>query len=255
MKKRIKRLGAFLLAGICVFSITLSMAGCSENKTGNAADKGSSQAGNAGTGSDVGDGGAAGAKGCYVESDLTTPSGLKKLTNLSRLEDNSLAILDIENGMLHISKDEGKNWEGKEIPIVSELVKNQSGDGLEFLANAVAKDGGVFYGFRNWGDEGGDYSPHYYYMQNDGQAQEISLSGGNISQAVFAETALYMARTEKVPYIMWILLTGQPENCSKRIAYLILLWESAVTELQRSTPTRHIFAERMIHRQILQMKY
>ena len=52
---------------------------------GNAADKGSSQAGNAGTGSDVGDGGAAGAKGCYVESDLTTPSGLKKLTNLKLL--------------------------------------------------------------------------------------------------------------------------------------------------------------------------
>lgn len=201
MKKRIKRLGAFLLAGICVFSITLSMAGCSGNKTGNTADKGSSQAGNAGTGSDVGGGGAAGAKGCYVESDLTTPSGLKKLTNLSRLEDNSLAILDIENGMLHISKDEGKNWEGKEIPIVSELVKNQSGDGLEFLANAVAKDGGVFYGFRNWGDEGGDYSPHYYYMQNDGQVQEISLSGGNISQAVFAEDgSLYGADGEGSVY-------------------------------------------------------
>lgn len=200
MKKRIKRLGAFLLAAICVFSITLPMAGCSKNKTGNTSGEGSSQEGNAGAGSDVGSGGLAGAKGCYVESDLTTPSGLKKLTNLSRLEDNSLAILDMENGMLHISKDEGKNWEGKELPVVSELVKKQ-GDGLEFLANAVAKDGGVFYGFRNWGDEGGDYSPHYYYMEKDGQAQEISLSGGNISKAVFAEDgSLYGADEEGSVY-------------------------------------------------------
>lgn len=199
MKNRIKKIGAFLLAGICVFSMTFSMAGCKENKTEEGSSGETKASGESGMGNASDGGGALGAKGCYAESDLTTPAGLKKLTNLSRLKDNSLAILDMENGMLYISKDEGKSWEEKELPVVSDLVK-QGGE-LEILANAVAKDGSVFFGFKNWGDEGGDYSPHYYYMQKDGQAQELSLSGGTISQAVFAaDGSLYGADGEGAVY-------------------------------------------------------
>lgn len=109
MKKRIKRLGAFLLAGICVFAMAFSVAGCSaDQKDGDigetkvSGESGEDNANNAE---------ASGAKGCYVESELTTPAGLKRLKNLQRLSDQSLAALDVENGALHVSTDEGESWE------------------------------------------------------------------------------------------------------------------------------------------------
>ena len=189
MKKRIKRLGAFLLAGICVFSMAFSAAGCRAEKTedGNIGETKESGENNTGN-----DGGTSGAKGCYVESELTTPAGLKRLENLQRLSDHSLAVLDVENGVLHISKDEGESWEKRDLPGISELVKGENGGGdIEILANAVAEDGSVFYGFRNWGDAGGDYAPHYYFLDQDGNGGEVSLEE-NFSQAVFtADHTLY----------------------------------------------------------------
>lgn len=196
MKKRIKRLEAFLLAGICVFSMAFSAAGCKANKTEGGSIGETKESGESGTGNG---GGASGAKGCYVESDLTTPAGLKRLTNLQRLSDHSLAVLDVENGVLHISKDEGESWEERALPVISELMKGENGgEDVEILANAVAEDGSVFYGFRNWGDAGGE--SHYYYVDKDGKGGEISL-GENLSQAVFtADHTLYGVDGEGTVY-------------------------------------------------------
>lgn len=199
MKKRIKRLGAFLLAGICVFAMAFSVAGCSaDQKDGDigetkvSGESGEDNANNAE---------ASGAKGCYVESELTTPAGLKRLKNLQRLSDQSLAALDVENGALHVSTDEGESWEKRALPVISELVNGENGgENIEILANAVAEDGSVFYGFRNWGDTGGDYAPHYYYLDADGNGGEVSLEE-NLSRAVFtADHTLYGVNEEGTAY-------------------------------------------------------
>lgn len=189
MKKQIKRIGALLLAGIMAFSF----AGCGGN-----VGSGSGAGGNANTGTQIekqtGVDGETEAKGCYVEKELVTPEGLKKLTNLTRVADGSLVILDMENGMRHVSKDEGQSWESSEIPILCELIRNKSDTaGIEILAHAVCEDGSMFFGFNNWGEdfETGTFPTHYYYVDTEGNATERMISlerkSDYLTEAAFAE--------------------------------------------------------------------
>ncbi len=187
--KKWKCAAAGLLAGV----LFLSMAGCKSTvEMGENENISSTEEGEA-------------AKGRYIETQKQTPEGLSTITDMTRLSDGSIAIIDLNTGKLHISPDNGDSWSQKELPVLAEKIAEQA----EITSSAVAPDGGVFFSYVNWGEDANAESAaeadseesqmhvvtdddstkepiveeHYVYIDAAGTAEELSW-GKTITDSV-----------------------------------------------------------------------
>lgn len=129
-----KRYIALMLAGLMAFTTGCAgNAGGQNDKNDAVGESGSSQ--EDGTGADYIQ---ANAKGRFLESDIALPEMVSDIKDMELLEDGSVALFDGFSGY-YVSKDEGGNFEHKEIPAVEELIKEQA-----YISNAViGKDGSL----------------------------------------------------------------------------------------------------------------
>lgn len=163
---------AWLLAGVCF----ISAAGC-----GNTA--------KVGKGESIGNTGQReAAKGRYIEVQKQTPDGLCAITDMTRLSDGSMAIVDADTGVLYVSSDNGDSWSKQELPAMAEKIADQA----DISSAAVAPDKGVFFSYVNWEtsdtgmeedaktdeEKAGEDEPlveeHYIYIDAAGTAKELS---------------------------------------------------------------------------------
>lgn len=114
------------------------------------------------------------AKGRYVETQKTTPDGLKTIEEMVRLSDGSVALLNPDKGSLLVSKDDGDSWEEKELPALAEKTGKET---IEITSRIVAPDGAVFFSYVDWEEtaENG-VNERYVYIDRDGKASELTLT-------------------------------------------------------------------------------
>lgn len=204
ISKKWKQAAAWLLAG----ALFMGAAGCgnSANTEVNGTSKGN------------GEGEAAeSAQGRYVETQKQTPEGLATITDMTRLSDGSIAIVDLDTGASHISSDNGDSWRKKELPALAEKISEQT----EIQGVAVAPDGGVFFSYVDWGsyeedttendaaqtqieiedeestamvvsDDGSTIEEHYMYINADGTAKELNLAKGSLYLVFFLSDSVFM---------------------------------------------------------------
>ncbi len=114
------------------------------------------------------------AKGRYVETQKTTPDGLKALEEMVRLSDGSVALLNPDKGSLLVSKDGGDSWEEKELPALAEKTGKEE---IEITSECIAPDGAVFFSYVNWNEVGETgVNEKYVYINKDGSASEVELT-------------------------------------------------------------------------------
>ena len=108
------------------------------------------------------------AKGRYVETQKTTPDGLKTIEEMVRLSDGSIALLNPDKGSLLISGDNGDSWEEKELP---ELAERTGKEEIEITSQTIAPDGAVFFSYVDWNEtaENG-VNERYFYIDREGNA-------------------------------------------------------------------------------------
>ncbi len=186
------RIGAIVMT----FCLLFSMAGCANTNT--QGKQGEKQQGDGGGKSE--NAGNDGAMGRYMEEELELPKTLSEISDIRRLADKSLVILDMKGGACFISTDEGKSWESKSVAVLSGMLNE--GREAEYLAGTLLEDGSVFWGYNDWeavseGQEtASSYPTHYYYVDIEGNAKEVALPVDNghsyISQTVCtADNSLY----------------------------------------------------------------
>lgn len=114
------------------------------------------------------------AKGRYVETQKTTPDGLKTIEEMVRLSDGSIALLNPDKGSLLISGDNGDSWEEKELP---ELAERTGKEEIEITSQTIAPDGAVFFSYVDWNEtaENG-VNERYFYIDREGNASEVTLT-------------------------------------------------------------------------------
>lgn len=146
------------------------------------------------------------AKGRYMENDLQLPEEVTRIYDMRNLEDGSIGLLDMENG-LYISEDSGQTWTLKNNSFLKELSEGYvtraglSSDGSIFACYAVSsKEPGESSGESGEASEAGsesgdtgnqDISLQYNYclISADGTFHPVNLESGSFQGKIMQSTA------------------------------------------------------------------
>lgn len=186
-----KRMAAALLAGVML----IGNAGCGKegNKTPAAGEEAISSTEQTGAES---------AKGRYMETMKTTPKGVSSISGMVRLADGSIAFIDENSGIMYRSKDNADSWEEREI---SPLSENCGIEELDITSRAIAPDGGVFYSYVDWREdfnaEDSSVREHYFYVDKDGNAEEITLKAEDENFRFYLSRAAFIGEKELIAHV------------------------------------------------------
>lgn len=110
------------------------------------------------------------AKGRYLESDVGLPEEISQIRALEKLDDGKIALFDGVYG-LYLSEDNGETFTFYDLPIMTELQKNQ-----RYVARAaIGNDQRVLVEYLVGADEGVERS--YVYIDAQGNTSEFTVDG------------------------------------------------------------------------------
>ncbi len=121
------------------------------------------------------------AKGRYVETLCGIPESCNSLSNLTIMEDGSLAILDTSSGSVFVSKDGGDSFTSSEVKAISKLLGRED---IEFTSGTMNSKGEIFFSYILWNDVSPDADTcpeQYVYIDAEGNATnpKIKVSKSN----------------------------------------------------------------------------
>ncbi len=179
-----KRKAALAAAAFAAFS-GLGFAGC-----GNAAQTDSSEAADSGenTEDEV--------MGRYLEEDVTVPEDCEDICSMKFLEDGTLRLCYYDEDFSAVyadSKDQGQTW-GEKIDFLDVLGLDK--DTYSASYPAAGKNGGIFLTVSNseeQDEENNDFGTRFYYIDPDGNFQEMTEIGG-LANGVYITEAEFTDR-------------------------------------------------------------
>lgn len=173
-------LGIFMLLAI----------GCGANSDGS--EKGSTE-----TAENVSSGGA---KGRYIETQMTSPEDVKEFGKMVKLTDGKIAFLNKANGQCYTSSDFGKTWEISKKDAIQEVVNDE-----EITSNCIAKDGAIFYSYIDWAETKLDeVNQQFVYVDAQGNSSQpvFIIENGWVVESVFADNGeLYLRSNNADVYL------------------------------------------------------
>lgn len=174
MKKWLKKGIAMFLTGILAFTVV----GCNAVNT-KEIEKGEIKEPMAG---DEAEGTSEAAKGRYMETQLDTPDSFQGDGFMAKLSDKTLVIVDLQNGTMYRSADEGKSWEEEKIAALQKLLSEVDG----VVQGAIAPDGGIIISYIDWQESNEEklYPEKFLYVSPDGTDTEFELGLENYHTCV-----------------------------------------------------------------------
>ena len=134
-----------------------------------------------------------------METMKTTPKGVSSISGMVRLADGSIAFIDENSGIMYRSKDNADSWEEREI---SPLSENCGIEEVDITSRAIAPDGGVFYSYVDWKEdfnaEDSSVREHYFYVDKDGNAEEITLKAEDENFRFYLSRAAFIGEKELI---------------------------------------------------------
>lgn len=110
------------------------------------------------------------AKGRYVEKMLPMPDGYQGEGSMGVLEDESLLLVDVKNGVIYKSDDGGQNWKTRK---QKELQRLASQETVEIQGAAVSPKGGIFISYILY--QGDDYTVKCLFLDEKERKKEFEL--------------------------------------------------------------------------------
>lgn len=183
MDQKKRRFISLLLSVVLV----MALAGCSAGgQSGGPTSQGGQSGGQIPAGQDGS--GAEGVKGRYVERLLAIPNGYDGGGSMGIMEDGTWKLIDVKNGKINVSGDEGKSWNTEKNKDLDQLLNVEQAN---ITSAAVAPDGGMFISYVKWGDSSKQktYPEKYIYFDKKGNKDEFELGiekyKASATQAVF----------------------------------------------------------------------